>query len=65
MLLMKSHIMDDVVVSSLHERGIDVAERNESVFGHTPLEGHGMSFGNAYVKSSVGHCFHQNVHGTS
>ena len=59
------HIVYNIVVCPLHESGIDVAERHQSVFCHSCRERHRMSFCNAYVKNSFRHLPHHNVHRTS
>ena len=53
------------VVSPLHERRIDITERNHSFFSQSGREGYGMSFGNTDIKSPVGELFHQVCHGTT
>ena len=58
-------IVDDVVVGSLHEGGVDVAEGHEAVFCHAAGECHGVSFGYAHVEDSVGHGVHHDVHRAS
>ena len=57
--------MDDIVVSTLCKRTIDIAERNQTIFCHTCRECHSMTFGNTYVEGSVCHFCHHYVHRTS
>ena len=59
------NVMYHVVISPLHEGRIYVAERLQTFFCHTAGECGGVSFGDAYVESPVGHGLHQYVHGTS
>ena len=58
-------IVDDVVVSALGKGGVDVAEGDEPIFGHTGREGGGVAFGNAHIKGAFGHRFGQQVHGAT
>gem|GEM_PF-6359058 len=59
------HVVYDVVVGSLCERAVYVAERHESVLCHSCREGDGVSFGYAHVEHSVGHLLHHDAHGAS
>ena len=63
--LQYGHIVNNVVVGALHERGVDVTEGLQSFFGQSGREGDGMAFGYTYVESTVGHSFHQDVHRTT
>ena len=63
--VLDSYIVDDIIISPLHERRIDVAERLQTVFCHTSGEGDGVSFGNSYIESPFRHFRHQYVHRTA
>ena len=58
-------IVYDIVVSTLCEGTVYVAERHKSVLCHARCKRGGMSFGNADIKHPVGHCMHHYVHRTS
>ena len=58
-------IVYDIVVSTLCEGTVYVAERHQSVLCHTRCKRGGMSFGNADIKHTVGHCMHHYVHRAS
>lgn len=62
-LFINSQIVYNVVVSTLHERRIDVAERHHTLLCQSSGKCNGMSFGDTYIKSPVGHFFHQVAHG--
>ena len=57
--------MDNLVVGTLHERGVDVAERHQSAGGHPRAERHGMLFGDAHVEGAVGHFLHHEFQATA
>ena len=63
--VLKSHVVDDLVVRPLHERGVDVAERHESSRGHARAERHRVLLGNAHIKRPVGHLFHHELQAAS
>ena len=54
--------MDHVVVGSLHERGVDVAERQVACSGQTGGECDGMLLGDAYVEGPLRYLPHHDVH---
>ena len=56
------YIVDDIVVSPLGKGTVYVAERNQSLFGHSSGECHGVSLGNANVESALGHLLHHDAH---
>ena len=58
-------VVYDVVVGSLRERAVYVAERYESVLSHSAREGHGVPLGYAHVERPVRHRLHHDVHGAS
>ena len=58
-------VVNDVVVGALGKGGVDVAEGDEPIFGHTCREGGGVAFGNAHIKGAFGHRFGQQVHGAT
>ena len=60
-----SHIVNDIVIGSLGETGVDVAEGDEARAGHSSREGHGMSFGYAYIEGPLGHLLHHGCHSAS
>ena len=55
-------VVDDIVVGTLHEAAVDVAEGLQSLLGHTSAEGGGMSLGYAYVEGALRHTLHHDVH---
>ena len=57
--------MDDIVVGTLCEGTVYVAERQQSVFCHTARECHGMSLSDTHVEGAFGHFLHHDVHGAS
>ena len=63
--LLNGYIMNYIIVCTLHKRRIHITERQKPVFRHSSRESHGMSFRNSYVKHTVGHFLHHNIHGTS
>ena len=58
----QSEVVNDIVVSALGKRAVDIAEGLETVFGHTSREGNGVALGYAHVEGAVGHGVHQYVH---
>ena len=58
-------IVYDIVISTLCEGTVYVAERHKSVLCHTRCKCSSVSFGNADIKHTVGHCMHHYVHRTS
>ena len=65
MQFLQCNIMNDLVVCTLHEGRIYIAEWNESLHGKPGRESNGMLFGYANIESSFGHFFHHQVQGTS
>ena len=57
-------VVDHIVVSPLHERRIDVAERHHARSGHPGREGHGMALGDTHVEATRRHGVHEHVHRT-
>ncbi len=51
----QSHVVYHMVIGSLQKRAVDCHKRVHAVFGESAGKCHGMSFGNAHVKHSVGH----------
>ena len=62
MQILQGHIMYHHIVSPLHERGIDVAERNHPLLGQSCRERYGMSFGYPHIERPLGEGFHQEGH---
>ena len=60
--VLQRHVVDHVVVGTLHERGVDVADRVHASCGQTCREGHGMTLGNTHVEASFGHLLHHQIH---
>ena len=56
--VLDGHVVDDLVVGTLHERGVDVAEGHQATGGHPRAERHGMLFSDAHVKGAVRHFLH-------
>ena len=59
------HVVNHVVVGTLCERAIDVAERDEPVLRHASREGDGVALGDTHVEGSIGHRLHHDVHRAS
>ena len=59
------HVVNDVVVGSLCERAVDVAERYQAILSHACRESHGMSLGYSHIERAVGHGLHHDVHRAS
>ena len=57
--------MNDVVVGTLREGTVNVAEGHQPVLCHSSRESHCVSLCNTHVKGTVWHCFHEFVHGAS
>ena len=55
------HVVYDIVVGTLQERRVDVAEGYEPVLGHTSREGHCVALGNAYIEAAAGELLHHDV----
>lgn len=56
------HVVDDVVIGSLSEGRIYVAERKQSFRSQSAGEGYSVSFCDSYVESSLWHSLHHDVH---
>ena len=65
MQLLNGHVVDNIIVSPLHKRRVDVAEWNHSLLGKSGGEGHGVPLGDADVESSSRKSFHHMGHGAS
>ena len=59
------HVVDDVVVGSLGEGGVDVAEGQQPLLGHACGEGDGVALGYAHVEGAGGKGLHEDVHGAA
>ena len=60
--MQQCHVVDDIVVSPLGEGTVDVAERQQSVFGHAARESDGMPLSDADVEGALRHLLHHDVH---
>ena len=58
----QSHVVYDIVECTLCKGAVDIAEGQQSVFGHTAAECHGVSLGYTHIKRAFGHLFHHDVH---
>src|SRR5215469_15416002 len=56
--VLDGHIMNHLVVRSLHERRVDIAIYPHPLRSHAGAEGHCMLFTNANVKGAIRHLFH-------
>ena len=65
MQIEQGHIVDDIVEGALGKGAVDIAERQQSVFCHTPREGHRMSFSDAHIEGALRHLLHHDVHRTA
>ena len=54
----KRHIVDDMIVGTLSEGRVDVAERYQPLFGKSAGKGNGMTLCNSHVEGSLGHLVH-------
>ena len=54
--------MYDIVEGTLGKGAVDIAEGQETLFGHTSGEGNGMSLGNAYIEGAFRHLVHHDIH---
>ena len=57
-----SHVVDDIIVGTLREGTVDIAERLQTVLGHTRRERNGVSLGDADIEGTCGHLLHHDVH---
>src|SRR5450432_2664806 len=63
--VLDSHIMNHLVIGSLHESGIDITEYAHPLGSHTGTQGDCMLFANTHIESAVGHLFHHELQGTA
>ena len=63
--VLEGYVVDDLVVGTLHEGGVYVAERLHALGGETCGEGDSVLFGDAYVEGTGGHLFHHEVEGAA
>ena len=54
MQFLQRHIVNDVIVRTLHERGVDIAIGQHTCFGETGTECDGMPFGDTDVEHTIG-----------
>src|SRR5687768_5643526 len=57
--------MDYLIVSALHKCRVDVAKGNHSLRGKACRKSNCMLLSNAYVKGTVGHGIHHDIHGAA
>ena len=57
--------MYQVIVCPLHERGVDIAERDHSFFRQSGGESHRVTFGYPDIEGPLRECLHHIDHGTS
>lgn len=60
--VLDGHVVDDLVVSALHERRVDADKGLEALAGHSGSHRHGVLLGNSHVKGSLGKPAPENVH---
>ena len=65
MQIEQGHIVDDIVEGALGKGAVDIAERQQSVFCHTPRESHRMSFSDAHIEGALRHLLHHDIHRTA
>ena len=51
---LQRHIVNDVIVGTLHERGVDIAIGQHTCFGETGTKRDGMTFGDTDVEYAIG-----------
>ena len=61
----RRRIVNDVIVSPLHKRRVDVAERQQPVLRHPTRESHRMPLSNAHIKYTLRHRIHHDIHRTA
>ena len=62
MALRQGNVMNELVISSLHEGRVDVTHGDEALSSHTRGEGHRVLLGNPYVKGALGILLHHIGH---
>ena len=60
--VLDTNIVNDLVVSALHERAVDVTEWNEALFCETGRKCDRMLFSDTHIKSTIGHLSHHDIH---
>ena len=65
MALRQGNVMNELVISSLHEGRVDVTHGDEALCSHTRGECHGVLLGNPYVKGALGILLHHVGHGAA
>ena len=60
--VLDGHVVDHLIVTALHEGGVDAAEGLEALAGHTGREGDGVLLGNANVEGALGEAAAEDVH---
>mmetsp|Transcript_24726 Transcript_24726/g.52431 ORF Transcript_24726/g.52431 Transcript_24726/m.52431 type:complete len:542 (+) Transcript_24726:145-1770(+) len=63
--ILNGYIMHHLIVSTLHERGVDATEGLESLACHTGCEGDGVLFGNTNIEGALGEATSKDVHASS
>ena len=65
MQFLQSDVVYQVIVCPLHERGVDIAERDHSFFRQSGGESHRVTFGYPDIEGPLRECLHHIDHGTS
>src|SRR5690349_7410940 len=60
--ILNAHVMDHLVVCPLHERAVDVTERDQSLCSKACRESNCMLFSDTDVECAVGHLLHHHIH---
>ena len=60
--VLDGHVVDHLVVTALHEGGVDAAEGLEALAGHAGREGDGVLLGNTDIEGALGEAAAEDVH---
>ena len=60
--ILQGNVVDDIVVGSLHEGGVDIAEGQHAGCGHTCRECHCVLLRYAHIEGPFGYFLHHDVH---
>mmetsp|Transcript_6686 Transcript_6686/g.11914 ORF Transcript_6686/g.11914 Transcript_6686/m.11914 type:complete len:215 (+) Transcript_6686:850-1494(+) len=63
--VLNGNIVDHLIVTTLHEGGVDTTEWLEALAGHSGGEGDGVLFGNTHVEGTLGESSSEDVHAGS
>ena len=58
---LQCHIVNHIIVSSLHERGVDITYGVHATSSQTSREGYGVTLGNTHIEATLGHMLHHNI----